>query len=670
MRAKLGKWLRGGCRRASKGVLAACVVGFATGALATPPIEHFTGHARYEQARISPTAKYLAVTTRQDDYEYLVVIGLANREVVYRTHFGKGWNVQDFHWATAERILVQPARRVVGRTDFSFPTGELYALNADGTDASVLFGINAGFGKLSARAGRNEGRLEAAEILHLLPEEPEHVLIGTIPFGVNKVGRARRINIHTGQVEPVVIGQHSTSRFLADRDGGVRFEYGSNVENVTEVYYLPEDGEPILVSSGRVNEGVTMPLADAGDGWYARDDTETSTSQLIHWQPTTGAKEPLFHNSAVDVGEGLFDPDGALIATRISEHYPDYHYVQPDAALAKTHRRIRAAFPSEDVTFTSITADGAKGVAVVYGDRFPSTFYLVDFRTEEVEELFQSRPWLKREDLSLMESVQLKTRDGTVVHGYLTTPNGWREGDRLPLIVLVHGGPHGIRDHWGFDFEAQLFASRGFAVLQVNYRGSGGYGKDFLYSGFGRWGREMQDDVTDATRWAVAAGFADPERLCIYGGSYGGYAALTGAFREPDLYRCAVGYVGVYDLEMMYRKGDIPDRRAGLNYLRDAIGEDREELRARSPVHNADKIRAAVMLVHGALDQRVPIAHATSLRRALKAAGNPVEVWHVERKEGHGFGNPDNRREMYERMLAFFDQHIGRGRDMTADAGD
>ncbi len=633
---------------------------------ATPPVEHFTGHARYEQARISPTAKYLAVTTRQEDYEYLVVIGLADREVVYRTHFGKGWNVQNFHWATAERILVQPARRIVGRTDFSFPTGELYALNADGTDASVLFGMNAGFGKLSARAGRNEARLEAAEILHLLPDEPEHVLIGTIPFGVNKVGRARRINIHTGQTEPVVVGRYSTSRFLADRDGRVRFEYGSNVENVTEVYYLPDAGEPTLVSRGRINEGVTTPLADAGDGWYAVDNTETSTTQLVHWQPTRDVKQVLFHNDAVDIGEGLFDPDGRLIAARITEHYPDYHYVQPDAPFAKTHRRIRAAFPTEDVAFTSITTDGAKGVAVVYGDRFPSTFYLVDFRTDEIEELFQSRPWLAREDLSPMESVQLKARDGTIVHGYLTTPRGWSEGDRLPLIVLVHGGPHGIRDHWGFDTEAQLFASRGFAVLQVNFRGSGGYGKDFLYAGFGRWGREMQDDVTDATRWAVAAGFADPERLCIYGGSYGGYAALTGAFREPELYRCAVGYVGVYDLEMMYRKGDIPDRRAGVNYLKEAIGEDTAELRARSPVHNAERIRAAVMLVHGALDQRVPIAHATSLRRALKAAGNPVEVWHIERKEGHGFGNPDNRKQMYERMLAFFDDHIGRGREVAA----
>ena len=188
------------------------------------------------------------------------------------------------------------------------------------------------------------------------------------------------------------------------------------------------------------------------------------------------------HNSAVDVGEGLFDPDGQLVATRITEHYPDYHYVKPDSPFAHTHRRIRAAFPSEDVAFTSITTDGAKGVAMVYGDRFPATFYLVDFRTEEIEELFRSRPWLAREDLSPMESVQLKARDGTILHGYLTTPKGWSEGDRLPLIVLVHGGPHGVRDHWGFDPEAQLFASRGFAVLQVNYRGSGGYGKDFLYA--------------------------------------------------------------------------------------------------------------------------------------------------------------------------------------------
>ena len=647
------------------GVVGGGLVLCACAAMATPPVDHFTRYADYEQARISPTGKYLAVTTKMDDYEYLSVIGLARNELLYRTHFGKDRDVADFLWATPERILVQPAARIPGRIDFSFETGEIYALNADGRDAAVVFGVGARRSTVSTRAGRVEAKRASAEILHLLPGQPRHVLIGTVPFGTGRdPGRAYRLDIHTGQLSLVATGRYPGSRFYADRDGEIRFEIGGTDDNVTEVYFRTPAGEFDLVSRGRIDQGVVTPLADAGDGWfYALDNTETSTARLIRWQPTGGEKEVLFHEPSVDVAGAVSGPGERLLGVRYSKHYPDYHYLDADAPLVKTHRRIRAAFPSEDLRFTSLTRDGTKAVAVVSGDRFPATFYLVDLTTDRVVELFQSRPWLSAEDLSPMEPVELVTRDGTTVHGFLTTPPGWSEGDPLPLIVLIHGGPHGVRDHWGFDTEAQLFASRGFAVLQVNFRGSGGYGKDFLHAGFGRWGREMQDDVTDATRWAVAAGIADVDRICIYGASYGGYAALTGAFREPDLYRCAVGYVGVYDLEMMFSRGDIPSRRAGVNYLKSAIGEDEDELRARSPAHNAERIKAAVMLVHGGRDLRVPIAQAHNLRRALKDAGNPVEVWHVEAREGHGFGNQDNRRKMYTRMLAFFDRHIGRGVD-------
>ena len=652
--------------RAAAGILALGLpTAVAVSAAETPPVDHFTRYADYEQARISPTGKYLAVTAKDDEYEHLTVIELDRNKVVYSTHFGKHWDVADLLWATAERVLVQPATRIPGRTDFTFETGEIYGVNADGGDAKVLFGYGAGRGKISTKAGRTKAMRASAEVLHLLPEQPRHVLIGTVPFGVGRdPGRVYRLDIHSGQLDLIATGRYPNSRFVAGRDGKVRFEIGQTDENVTEVYYRSRGGDFEPVSRGRVDEGVVNPVADAGDGWFhAFDNTETSTTRLVLWHPATGEKQILFHEPRVDVERTIFDADDRLVGVGFTRHYPDYHYLDADAPLARTHRRIRDAFPREDLTFTSVTRDGAKAVAVVYGDRFPATFYLVDFETDRVVELFQSRPWLTKDDLSPMEPVELTARDGTTVHGLLTTPHGWTEGDRLPLIVLVHGGPHGVRDYWGFDPEAQLFASRGFAVLQVNYRGSGGYGKNFLHAGYGAWGREMQDDVTDATRWAVSAGIADADRLCIYGGSYGGYAALTGAFREPDLYRCAVGYVGVYDLAMMFDKGDIPGRRAGINYLKDAIGDDRAELHARSPVHNAHRIKAAVMLVHGGRDQRVPIEQAHSLRRALKAAGNPVAVWHVKAMEGHGFGDEKNRREMYTRMLEFYDRHIGRGSD-------
>ena len=228
----------------------------------------------------------------------------------------------------------------------------------------------------------------------------------------------------------------------------------------------------------------------------------------------------------------------------------------------------------------------------------------------------------------------------------------------MPMIVFVHGGPHGPYDRYDFDPEVQLFASRGYAVLQVNFRGSGGRGLEFEHSGFGKWGREMQNDITDAVKWSIAAGLADRNRICIYGASYGAYAALSGVYREPDMFKCAIGMSGVYDLPLMFEKGDIKDLDRGVQYLKEAVGTDENDMRARSPVYNADKIKAAVMLIHGRDDERAPFEHALRMRGALQKAGKQPE-WISEGREGHGIFNQASRADVYEKMLAFFAKHLG-----------
>ncbi|NJN51566.1 MAG: S9 family peptidase [Gammaproteobacteria bacterium] len=178
------------------------------------------------------------------------------------------------------------------------------------------------------------------------------------------------------------------------------------------------------------------------------------------------------------------------------------------------------------------------------------------------------------------------------------------------MIVIPHGGPHGVYDTYGFDGEIQLLANQGYAVLQVNFRGSGGRGRAFQAAGYGEWGEKMQDDITDAVKWTIAEGTADPNRICIFGASYGGFAALSGVTRDPDLYRCAVGYVGVYDLNLMFDKGDIQSVAFGMNYLKRVLGTDTADLTRRSPVNHADNIKVPVLLIHGKLDERAPIEHS------------------------------------------------------------
>ena len=261
------------------------------------------------------------------------------------------------------------------------------------------------------------------------------------------------------------------------------------------------------------------------------------------------------------------------------------------------------------------------------------------------------RPWHSPESLSPQVPFELSARDGMILRGYLTEPAG-APGPRA-MVVLVHGGPHGIHDDWGFNSRAQLLASRGYLVLQVNYRGSSGRGRDFEEAGHG-WGAEMQDDVADAVRWAVESGAADPDRICIMG-SYGAYAALTGAFRTPDLYRCAIGMAGVYDLELMFEKGDISTAMRGQAYLEKCSATTRPPF-ARARRASCGRISAAVLLAHGDLDERAPIEHAHRMRRASQ--GREPPVWIRRRREGHGFVEEDNRRDFNEQVLTFLDQHL------------
>ena len=225
-------------------------------------------------------------------------------------------------------------------------------------------------------------------------------------------------------------------------------------------------------------------------------------------------------------------------------------------------------------------------------------------------------------------------------------------------MVLIHGGPHGIADQWGYRAEVQLLATRGYAVLQVNYRGSGGYGEKFIERGYRQWGLSMQDDITDATHWAVKQGYADPKRMCLYGGSYGGYAAIEGVVREPDLYKCAIGYAGVYDLRVQLGRSDTQRSNAGVDYLHRALGTDQADLLRRSPLAGVARIKASLLLAHGREDQRVPFMNFRAFTKALDADHIAYESL-VKEHEGHGFFLPAHRLEFYNKMLDFLDRNIG-----------
>jgi dipeptidyl aminopeptidase/acylaminoacyl peptidase len=629
---------------------------------AEPPITAFVSYAQIESLQISPDGKLLAVTKRSDKFELLSVLRYPDLSLVGQANFGDLIDIQSFVWANNSRLLVQPARRFLGYRAHKVPTGEIFGVDANNGKADILFGFNAGKQTKVGLTATAEAKNMWAEIVDTLADDENSVLIQTGSYDPKyNSSSLQRMNVRTGALSRVAGSPINDPWFAIDSKKQPAFATGENPAGDMQTYrFKPADKSWELLNTSKADtQGYILPIAvtDSPDEFLALDSLTSSTKQLVTWNPTTNARKTLFHSENSDVRVAGIDPDGRIWLYSYIDHYPEYWYPDPEHPLARAHRALRATFKDANIYFTSETRDMSMAVAEVSAPRTPPVFYLLDVKNVKVLQRLPSRPDLKTEDLSPTDPIEVKVRDGVKIRGYLTTPNG--KSKNLPMIVLVHGGPHGPFDDYDFNYEPQLLASRGYAVLQVNYRGSGGRGREFMVSGYRRWGLEMQNDITDAVKWAIGYGVADRNRICIYGASYGAYAALTGAYREPDMFKCAVGLAGVYDLPLMFNRGDIKDLKSGVRYLNDILGNDEADLRERSPVYNAEKIKAAVFLIHGKEDERAPFEHAKRMREALQKAGNPPE-WLSEGGEAHGIFNEDHRAHVYELMLQFFAKHIGR----------
>jgi dipeptidyl aminopeptidase/acylaminoacyl peptidase len=328
-----------------------------------------------------------------------------------------------------------------------------------------------------------------------------------------------------------------------------------------------------------------------------------------------------------------------------------------DDRRRKIQEFLDERLPGYENHLTSHSRDETKYIVHSASDRTMGSYHLLDMAAMELTKLFDISPWLDEEKLAPMEPVSYSSRDGLEVGGYLTLPVGC-DRRNLPLVVNPHGGPW-TRDGWGFNPEVQFLANRGFAVLQVNYRGSAGFGRRFLESGFRQWGLAMQDDLTDGVRWAIDEGIADPQRIAIYGGSYGGYAALSGLTKTPDLYSCGVSYVGVSNL-FTWIAAIPPYWKPYLEMLYEMVGhpdKDGERLRETSPFFNADRIKVPLLVAQGANDPRVTKQESDQIVEALRGRGVQVDYL-VKENEGHGFSNEENRFEFYRAMERFLAEHL------------
>ncbi|HEY0231118.1 MAG TPA: S9 family peptidase [Dokdonella sp.] len=634
--------------KASAAVLAAFLA--VASAHAQVPLADFARAPQFRDIKISPQGDYLAASAVVDGKAVLSLIHLDGMKGVNLRPRDLD-EIADFWWAAPHRLVYSVSQKT-GGLEQPVATGELFAVNADGSSQKMLAGF------------RVKGDpVIVAPILPLFSDD-RRVLISASRWTSDRDGSyptAAWLDLDSGSVTRIVTAPIRNAQFVADNDGDVRFASAQGTDQAWRVYYREKKGEWELLfdESKHHFEGFPVRFGRSGSEVYVKCAGSRSVDGLCRWNVATRTLTAVWSDGEVVPDELLptFDEKDAF-AIRSTPGRPQSTLIDASAPEAKLLAAMSAQFPGEYVRFTSHTRDGRKVVVLVAAADDPGSFYLYDADARKAGFLFARMPWIKPEAMSKVEPIVVKARDGTALHGYLARPQGREQAKGLPLVVYVHGGPFGVRDLWEFDPTVQALASRGYAVLQVNYRGSGGYGGAFERAGYREWGGRMQDDVTDATRWAIEQGIADPKRVCSFGASYGGYAALEGAVKEPDLYRCAIGYVGVYDLTLMYRRGDVPQSKYGENYLKRVLGEDEAVLWDRSPIAHLDRLHAKVMLIVGGADTRVPPIYGENLHYALDKAHVEHE-WLYRRTEGHGFYEEANRTDLLERVVAFLDRNIG-----------
>lgn len=633
------------------------------------PLRHFAEFSTWSSIKISPDGSHLAGIVDTDSGlggSKLMVIDTKTMENLHQISIGGSGFIGSFVWANNERLIAWEAVKS-GIQEIPFSTGNIIAVNIDGTKKRWIYGA----GKKQQSHLRRFSSRVSASVAHKLPEDDRHVLMEVYTWGSKDGAYTRlvKLNIYNGREISLGSSPIKNASLMVDPGGALRFAYGSDIDDEEAWKVFERQGENWKLLSrtdeykGRLIPEAFVPNEEA---ILVLDNIDTDTEALYHYNLESGEKTLLYKHPYVDVGgiemdliEGTGNTTGYLAGVWVEPDYKTFIPLSEESEYNRMLLALQAQFPEHVVEITSETSakdlDRELAVVSVWSDKHPGMYLLFDKTNKKLSRIRQAHSYIDSSKMRPMEPYKITVRDGKTIYGYLTRPKG--KGP-FPMIMHPHGGPYGPRDRWGFNPEVQMLASRGYAVLQVNFRGSGGYGKDFMYSAFQQWAGEMQDDLTDSVRWAIEAGITEEGRVCIYGASYGGYSALMSAVKEPDLYACTAGYVGVYDLELMSKKGDIQRRDDGLDYINEAICDSPASCKAGSPITYLDRLKADVMIIHGKDDQRVPFAHAEVLRDELDKRDIDYE-WLVKAKEGHGFVSVDNREELFKKLLAFFDKNIG-----------
>lgn len=621
------------------------------------PLEDYFRNPQFNQFKLSPDGKTLAMLAPFEGYMNIYVDDLED-EAPPQALTQEDIDITGFNWVNNERLLYSMNQYTFGSFERRY-SGGLFAVNKDGTELEAL-----------VIPMRYRNSTNSIQFMDRYDADPEKIMVSN-----NQRRREHPdvflMDVYTGGMTRLFNNPARINGYFVDECGRVRFGTSADEKvKIKQYYRTPTKDEWIVLEEDAEDYEVGQPvyinchnhlgIVSSNDGRDRR--------ALFRKNFLTGKidDEPFLEDAVYDIDATVKTAIGGqgIVAIRYEAEKPKLVY------LDKSHQQIQdmldQALPD---TFNEVmdSDDAGKRVIVrAMSDRKPVSYYLLHLEEMRLEPLWPTRPWLAEEELVETRPIQYEARDGRIIHGYLTLPRQWKEGNPVPLIANPHGGPW-ARDTWGlrfwYDYEQQYYANRGFAVLKMNFRGSTGYGKDHLESSFKDL-QSMHEDVIDGVRWAIAEGYADAEKVGIGGGSWGGYATMTALVKNPEMFQFGINFFGVVDLIEQIKTYRQWDRDQGYEYwIRRAgdpsIEEDREHLEAWSPINELENLDDPVFIYHGVRDFNVDIEQSRVLVRELKKLDKEhTAVFRTD--EAHSAFDEENRIDLYRQLEQFL-------REVTAD---
>ena len=598
------------------------------------PMKDFFRNPEKVGFSISPNGEYMAFLQPWEKRLNVFVEKIGSGQAT-RVTSAKERDITNYAWKGDTRIVY--VQDTGGDENF-----RLYAVGIDGSNPKDLTPFEKVRAQIIDRLERNENEI----LVGLNKRNPQ-------------IHDVYRINVNTGEMQMIAENPGNYTGWGTDWDGKLRIAITTDGVNNTFMFRNTEEEKFAPVVTTTFRETIT-PLLFTPDNkqLYVATNIGRDKTAIVKYDVENKKElEKIFEHPEVDVTNLLSSRKRrAITGVSYTTDKAQHHFI--DKQRADLQRDLERRLPGYEVRLAGCNLEEDKCLVRTFTDRSRGAYYFYDLKSKDFRKLADVSPWLNEQHLVPMKPIKYQSRDGLTIHGYLTLPKGVPPRN-LPVVVNPHGGPW-FRDSWGYNSEVQFLANRGYAVLQVNFRGSTGHGRKFWEASFKQWGKAMQDDITDGVKWLIKEGIADPKRVGIYGGSYGGYATLAGLTFTPDLYAAGVDYVGVSNI-FTFIKAFPPYWKPYLEMVYEMVGhpeKDKDLLTAASPVFHSKNIKVPLLIAQGANDPRVNKAESDQMVEALKARG--IEVpYIVKANEGHGFSNEENRFEFYRAMEEFLGKHLG-----------